>query len=121
MKGEKTWYIPDCYWAEGGTEGPYVSHEAVCVLNTGCCDAAVNMTLYFEDRDPVGGFKSVCGAHRTHHIRMDRLKNDKGEAIPRGVPYAVVVECSEPVFVQYSRCDTTQPQMAFMTAIPMHD
>lgn len=120
MNGYTKWYVPDCYWADGGTDGPYVSHESICVLNESKEDAKISITLYFEDRDPIDGYEAVCAAQRTHHVRMDRLLNAQGQAVPRGVPYAAVVECSIPVYVQYSRCDTTQPQMAFMTAIPMH-
>jgi len=120
MNGHRTWFIPDCYWPDGGTTAPYVSHESICVLNVADEDAPLSFTLYFEDREPITGFTSICAARRTHHVRMDRLVNDEGIPVPRGVPYAVKVECGIPVFVQYSRCDTTQQNMAFMTAIPLH-
>jgi len=120
MSGHTEWFIPDCYFPAGGTEEPYTSHESVCVLNTGGEDAALSFTLYFEDREPMEGFHAVCGARRTHHVRMDRQTSDRGEAIPRGVPYAIRMVSSVPVHVQYSRCDTTQANMAFMTAIPPH-
>ena len=108
--------IPDCYYPDGGTEGPYVSHEAVCVLNLGEVDARLSFTLYFEDREPMAGPEAICPARRTHHVRLDKLGG-----IPRGVPYALVVDSSVPVAVQYSRCDTTQERMAFMTAVPLAD
>lgn len=118
MSGKTTWFIPDCYWPEGGTDAPYVSHESICVLNPGAEDARLHFTLYFEDREPMEGFTAACAARRTHHVRMDRLASARGEAVPRGTPYAVVMHSSVPVYVQYSRCDTTQQNMAFMTAIP---
>lgn len=114
----RIWFIPDCFWPEGGTDTPYVSHESICVLNLRDTDAHLRFELYFEDREPMDGFEAVCGARRTHHVRMDKLVREDGQTVPRGVPYAVVVHSSEPVWVQYSRCDTTQPNMAFMTAIP---
>ncbi len=120
MNGHRVWFVPDCYWPEGGTEAPYVSHESICVLNTSDEDAALDITLYFEDREPMEGFSAVCAARRTHHVRMDRQMTAQGETVPRGVPYAVRAMSNVPVWVQYSRCDTTQQQMAFMTAIPMH-
>ena len=119
MSAKKTWFIPDCYWPASGADSPYVSHESICVLNTTGADAALQFTLYFEDREPMGGYTAVCGARRCHHVRMDRQVSAKGEAIPRGVPYAIAVTSSEPVFVQYSRCDTTQTDMAFMSVIPL--
>lgn len=120
MSAYQEWFIPDCYWPDGGTDAPYVSHESICVLNTGDIDATLLITLYFEDREPQAGFVATCGARRTHHVRLDKLLDDKGRAIPRGIPYAVRMQSSVPVYVQYSRLDTTQPNMAFMTAIPMH-
>lgn len=115
---KRIWFIPDCYWPEGGTDAPYVSHESICVLNTTPEDAQLAFTLYFEDRPPMEGFTAVCGSNRTHHVRMDRLVSDSGERVPRGVPYAVIMTSSMRVWVQYSRCDTTQPNMAFMSIIP---
>ncbi len=120
MNGHTTWYIPDCYWPTDGTDAPYVSHESICVLNPSDQDARLSITLFFEDREPIEGFTALCAARRTHHVRMDRQVSAGGVAVPRGVPYAAVVVSSAPVFVQYSRCDTTQTQMAFMTAIPSH-
>lgn len=118
MSAKRLWYIPDCYWPDGGTEGPYVSHESICVLNPGVEDARLAITLYFEDRAPMEGFFAVCGARRTHHVRMDRLRSAAGLPVPRGIPYAVIMQSSVPVWVQYSRCDTTQQAMAFMSVIP---
>ncbi|MBR0157915.1 MAG: hypothetical protein IJM24_02410 [Clostridia bacterium] len=112
-KGKKNWLIPDAYYP-GVDNGTYVSHEAVCVLNTGDEDAHINITLYFEDREPRTGFHAVCGAKRTNHIRMDKIKDEDGNGVERSVPYAMLVESDVPVVVQYSRCDTTQGELAFM-------
>ncbi|HIU28671.1 MAG: hypothetical protein KHX22_06860 [Clostridiales bacterium] len=111
--GKCEWFIPDAFYPEKDN-GDYVSHEAVCVLNTGKTEARIDFTLYFEDRPPMGGFSAVCPAERTHHVRLDRIRSEAGGAIPRGVPYAIYVKSSVPVVVQYSRCDTTQPELAFM-------
>jgi hypothetical protein len=37
--------------------------------------------------------------------------------IPRDTPYAILVESSEPIVVQYSRLDTSAVEMALMTTI----
>lgn len=111
--GKCEWLIPDAFYPVKD-HGDYVSHEAVCVLNTGKEDAEIQFTLYFEDRPPVTGFSAVCPAERTHHIRMDRIRSAEGTPVPRGVPYAMLVRSNVPVVVQYSRCDTTQPELAFM-------
>lgn len=114
--GKKVWLMPDAFWAVKDN-GDYVSHEAVCVLNTGDKDAEIKFTLYYEDKEPVTGFTAKCGARRTHHIRMDRIVDENGKHIERGVPYAILVESSVPVVCQYSRCDTTQPELSFMGVI----
>ena len=115
--GTTNWFVPDCYWPEITTEGHYVSHEAICVLNTGDEDAEVRIVLYFEDREPMTDFYAACGARRTHHIRLDKLKDRAGQSVPMGAPYAAMVESNVPIVVQYSRLDTTQVNESLMTAI----
>lgn len=114
--GAKVWLIPDGYYPEFSS-GKFPSHEAICVLNLGRQDAELSITLYFEDRDKMEGFKAVCRAERTNHIRMDRIKNAKGEGVPQGVAYAMMVESNTEVIIQYSRMDTTQAEMALMTTM----
>lgn len=110
------WYIPDCYW-HSRSSGVFVSHEAVCVLNTGDTPARIKMTLYFEDRDKLDGYVVEVPAERTLHIRLDRLVNAKGAPIPQDTPYAMVLECEQRLVVQYTRVDTSQPAMAIATTM----
>jgi len=113
--GKKTWLIPDCFLALD-SKGQ-LSHEAICVVNTSDVDAVIDLTLFYEDRAAVKGFKSQCGAEMTHHIRLDKMRNDEGKLIPRDVPYAILVESNTPIVVQYSRLDTSAAEMALMTTI----
>ena len=117
MNGSCEWFIPDCYWPEITTPGHYVSHEAICVLNTCAEDADIELTLYFEDAEPIEGFTAKCPARRTHHIRLDKLTDAAGRHIQMGKPYAVAIKSSVPVLCQYSRLDTTQVNMSLMTTI----
>lgn len=114
--GSKTWFIPDCYYPEHSS-GVFPSHEAVCVLNPSKEDAKLCFTLYFEDRDKMEGFAAECKAERTNHIRLDKIKDAGGNGIPKGVPYALMVESNIDIIVQYSRMDTTQAEMALMTTM----
>ena len=116
-EGKTTWFIPDMYWPEITSEGHYVSHESICVLNTSDQESKLDFTLYFEDRTPLAGFSSACAAQRTHHVRMDKLTDESGRHVPRGVPYAAVINASVPVIVQYTRVDTTQSENAIMTTM----
>lgn len=116
MQGKNVWVIPDGFMS--ATEIPeYVSHEAVCVLNLSETDAEIRITVYFEDREPLSGFTAECKAKRTNHIRLDKIKNSEGIAIPKEVPYALLVESSVPVVCQHSRMDVSDPNITLMTTI----
>jgi hypothetical protein len=110
------WFIPDCYW-HSRSSGVFPSHEAVCILNTNPVVVVVNLTLYFEDRDKLGGYSVEVGPERTLHIRLDKLVNKDGIAVPQDTPYATVIECELEIAVQYTRVDTSQPAMALMTTM----
>jgi hypothetical protein len=114
--GHKVWIIPDGYLPKDSSGG-LVSHEAICVLNTGERDANIRITVYFEDREPMDRFYAVCAARRTNHIRLEGFADKDGHIIPLGVPYALKVESDEPIVVQHSRMDTTQAEMALMTVM----
>jgi hypothetical protein len=114
--GHTSWLIPDGYLPEK-SNGDFVSHEAVCVLNTGAHDADIHLTFYFEDRDPMDQFHTSCKARRTHHIRLDKLLDQDGKEVPRGVPYAIEVQSTVPVVVQHSRLDTSQEALALFTTM----
>ena len=114
--GEKIWLIPDGY-LPAESSGKLKSHESTCVLNLGERPAVIHLVVYFEDRDPMEGFRVVCPPHRTLHIRLDNIKNRKSQPIPTGVPFALKVESSERIVVQHSRLDTTQPALSLMTTM----
>ncbi len=116
MLGKKIWAIGDGYMPDT-TKGDSVSHEAVCVLNTSDKDANIKITIYFEDREPLSGFSAICGARRTNHIRLDKIKNADGAEIPRNTPYAILVESDVEIVLQHSRMDVTQAEMTLMTTI----
>ena len=114
--GKNTWFIPDGYMSDT-VSGEFVSHEAVCVLNLSGETAHIDLTLYFEDCEPMRGLHAECANERTHHIRLDKLVSDEGKRIPRNKPYAILVESDRPIVVQCSRLDVSQPDYALMTTI----
>ena len=116
MIGKNEWSIADGFMSPTASEN-YVSHEAVCVLNLSGRTAHIQLTIYFENRPPMGGFAAECESERTNHIRLDRIRNAAGEAIPHDVPYAVRVVSDQPIVVQHSRMDVSQPNMTLMTTI----
>ncbi|MDP4098310.1 sensory rhodopsin transducer [Paenibacillus sp. P96] len=114
-KGSCFWVIPDGY-IPPDSSGELVSHESICVLNCGEQPARLRINIYFEEREPLEGIGEVVEGRRTRHIRTSSLEKD-GERIPAAVPYAITVESDVPVFVQYSRLDTTQPELALMSVM----
>ena len=114
--GKKTWLIADNY-LNSVSLNDWNSHEAVCVLNTSDLDAQIEMTLFYEDREPKKDVKSFCKAGRTHHIRMDKIRDGEGNLLERDVPYALLLESNVPVVVQYSRLDTSRRELALMTTM----
>lgn len=114
-KGHCSWFIPDAY-IPTVSSGQLISHEAICVLNTGTEDARILVTVFFEDREPIERIEVLLPGRRTGHFRTDSLSKD-GQFIPKGVPYAIEVESSVPVIVQYSRLDATQAENSLMTTM----
>ena len=116
VSGKKKWIIADGFIPEK-SNGDFVSHEAVCVLNLGQTKANIELTIYFEDREPMSDFKAECEPERTNHIRLDKLTNEDGTKIPRGVPYAIKVISDQPIIAQHSRMDTSQKELSLMTTV----
>lgn len=116
MYGKKVWLIADGYMSNT-QKGGFVSHEAICVLNLSGADANINITLYFEDDEPMRGISAVCKHERTNHIRLDKVVTADGQKIPKDKPYAVLVESDQPIVVQASRLDVSQPEYSLMTTI----
>lgn len=110
------WYIPDCYLGSKSL-GESVTHEAVCILNPFNEDTVVDLTLYFEDREPMDGFEIIIPKRRTIHIRLDKIKNKDGNLIQRDTSYGMRIVSSQQVYIQYTRVDTSQPELALMTTI----
>ncbi|MBS4176808.1 sensory rhodopsin transducer [Lederbergia citrea] len=116
MIGKKTWIIPDGF-LQPKSLGEQISHEAVCVLNLSNENAVVKLTFYFEDQEPMDQFQAECGSNRTHHIRLDKIADLQGNLVPRGIPYAIKVDCNVPIIVQHSRLDTSQEALALFTTM----
>ncbi len=114
--GKKQWVIPDGY-LNSTKNGPYESHESVCVLNLSNEKADIEMTVFFEDREPISGFCAECLSMRGKHIRLDKLINKDEMVIPKDVPYALLVQSNVPIVCQYSRMDVSQAEMTLMTTM----
>ena len=115
--GSLTWAIAEGYIPSQSTgEGPELeSHEAACMLNPGGSPAAVELTVFFADRDPAGPYRVTVPPRRTLHLRFNDLEDP--EPVPRDTPYAAVIESDQPIVVQHTRLDSRQPALALLSTV----
>ena len=116
-KGKRVWAIAEGYIPAEST-GPapeMTSHETACILNATDHDANMRITLYFEDRDPVGPYHVKVPARRTLHLRFNELEDP--EPVPRATPFASILESDVRVVVQHTRLDSRQAENALMTTM----
>ena len=112
MSGHCEWIVPDGWLPPAGGSGDLINHESLMILNTGTVPAEITIDLYFEDREPVLGLKQQVEAQRIKAIRLD-IPEQLGFAVPRATQYAIRVQSSVPVVVQYGRMDVRQPNLAY--------
>ncbi len=112
--GKTHWVFPD---AEMPPEGVYTlrGHESLIILNMAESDAAVDMTLFFEDAPPVGPIGVTVESKRVRCIRMDDAGALGGYTVERERQYAISLSSDVPVVAQYGRLDTRNQPMAFYT------
>lgn len=121
--GRRRWAVAEGYIPphSTGPEPEMLSHETVCILNTGPEPANVHITVYFSDRDPAGPYQVTVEPRRTRHVRFNDL--EAPEPVPLGTDYAFVVEADVPVVVQHTRLDSRQAENAVFStmAFPVPD
>jgi hypothetical protein len=115
--GRKRWAIAEGYIPEwsNGPEPQFTSHETACLLNAGDEQAHVEITVYFEDRNPAGPYRVTVPARRTLHVRFNDLTEP--EALPKDTDYASVIESDVPIVVQHTRLDSRQAENALLSTI----
>jgi hypothetical protein len=115
--GRRRWAIAEGYippYSHG--EAPeFTSHETACLLNASDEEAHVVITVYFNDRDPVGPYRITVPARRTKHLRFNEL--EAPEPIPRGTDYSSIIESDVPIVVQHTRLDSRQADTALLSTI----
>ena len=117
-RGRKRWAIPEGYIPSESVDPndrALVSHEAACLLNLGDQDAKIIITIYFEDREPVGPYRLELKGRRTLHLRFNDLSDP--EPIPRDTAYASVIESDVPIIVQHTRLDSRNANIALLSTL----
>lgn len=116
--GSRHWAIAEGY-IPGQSVDPsnpaLVSHETACLLNPGERDADIEITIFFEDRDPAGPYKVNLPARRTKHLRFNDLSDP--EKVPRDTSYASLITSSVPIIVQHTRLDSRNPNIALLSTV----
>jgi hypothetical protein len=115
--GHKCWVIADGYIppASTGDSRQLVSHDAICILNSGDRDAHIDVTIFFSDREPVGPYKITVKALRTKHVRFNEFAEP--QPVPHDTDYASLIESDVPIVVQHTRLDSRQTALALMSTI----
>lgn len=70
--GRRRWAIAEGYipgWSHG-PEPEMESHETVCLLNAADRIARIEITVFFEGRDPAGPYRVTVPPRRTRHVRL---------------------------------------------------
>ncbi|MBE0597013.1 MAG: sensory rhodopsin transducer [Desulfuromonadales bacterium] len=115
--GRRRWVIPEGYIPEysHGPEPQMTSHETACLLNTNQEPAQVEITIFYQDREPVGPYRVTVPPRRTLHVRFNELKEPA--PVPKGTDYASLIESDLPIIVQHTRLDSRQAENALLSTI----
>jgi hypothetical protein len=115
--GCKVWAIPGGHvpLRSSGEEPRDTSRDELCVLNAGRFDAHLQLTIYYEDREPVGPYPLEVAAQRARHVRFNDLIDP--QALPLDTAYAALIVADHPVVVQFTRHDTSQAAHAIATML----
>lgn len=115
--GRRRWAIAEGYipsWSNG-PEPLFTSHETACLLNACEEEARVEITAYFEDREPAGPYRLTVPPRRTKHVRFNELTDP--EPIPVDTDYASVIVSDVPIVVQHTRLDSRQAENALLSTV----
>jgi hypothetical protein len=99
-----------------GPEPARTSREELALLNTTSQDAAVVVTVFYADREPVGPYRLQIAARRRRTVRINDLVDPL--PVPLGVDYGLVVSSTVPIVVQALRIDTSLGLT--ITALPLY-
>lgn len=114
--GKKDWVIPDCELPPEG-EGALKGHESVVIVNDGNKKAVIKVKLYFVDINAYEGITWEVEPQKVRCFRMNNVKDMCGYVVPLETQYAMKLESSEPIVVQYGRLDNRQTNLAYYTTM----
>jgi hypothetical protein len=115
--GRRQWAIAEGYIPpySHGPAPQMVSHEAICILNSGDAEAHVEIVIYYEQRDPVGPYRFTVAGRRTRHLRFNNFEDP--EKIQPDTSFSSVITSDVPIVVQHTRLDSRQAENALLSTI----
>lgn len=115
--GRRRWAIAEGYIPRDDAvlSRELVSHEAICILNSGDAEAHVQLHAFFADREPAGPYRFVIAPRRTLHVRINDLTDP--QPIPPETEYSMLIESDENIVVQHTRLDSRRSALALLSTI----
>lgn len=114
--GKKKWIIPDCELPQEG-EGVLKGHESVIIVNDKDKDVRIKVTLYFTDKPCYDRIEWVVKAKSVRCFRMNKAEDMSGYIVPLETQYAMKIESSGKIVLQYGRLDNRQVNLAYYTTL----
>ena len=114
--GKKNWIIPDCELPPEG-EGVLKGHESVIVVNDSDKTAHIKVKLFFTDKDCYEGIEWTVEPGRVRCFRMNNPDDMSGYIVEKELQYAMKLESSTEIVVQYGRLDNRQVNLAYYTTL----
>ena len=114
--GKNDWIIPDCELPPEG-EGVMKGHESVIVVNDSNEVAKIKVSLFFTDKDPYEDIEWIVEPKRVRCFRMNNVEDMCGFVTPLETQYAMKLESTAPIVVQYGRLDNRQVNLAYYTTL----
>jgi len=114
--GKKNWIVPDCELPPEG-EGVLKGHESVIVVNDTNEVAHIKVKLFFTDRDPYTDIEWTVEPQRVRCFRMNQPADMSGYVVEKELQYAMKLESSTEIVVQYGRLDNRQVNLAYYTTL----
>ena len=114
--GKKNWVVPDCELPPEG-EGELKGHESVIIVNDSKKIAKIKVKLYFSDKECYNGIEWTVAPQSVKCFRMNNLEDMCGFKVPLETQYAMKIESSQKIVVQYGRLDNRQANLAYYTTI----
>ena len=114
--GKKRWIIPDCELPREG-EGELKWHESVIIVNDNKTPVTINVTLFFTERPPYENIIWNVNAQSVRCFRMNNLDDMCGFEVPLETQYAMKLESTGNIVLQYGRLDNRQTNLAYYTTL----